>query len=87
MDVTLNLFLFVRACFQISGGSSSGVREFLEGFLCCWSLVDGKYHVLVAAEADVDAQEGCDGRYLLEADRYMEVVEFYALYPKHKKVP
>jgi hypothetical protein len=55
MDVTLNLFLFVRACLQRSGGSSSGVREFLEGFLCNWSLVDGKYHVLVAAEADVDA--------------------------------
>ncbi|KAJ6863490.1 hypothetical protein NC652_040127 [Populus alba x Populus x berolinensis] len=55
MDVTLNLFLFVRACYQISGGSSSGVREFLEGFLCNWSLVDGEYHVLVAAEAVVDA--------------------------------
>ncbi|KAH8482919.1 hypothetical protein H0E87_031544, partial [Populus deltoides] len=54
------------ACLQRSGGSSSGVREFLEGFLCNWSLVDGKYHVLVAAEADVDAQEGCDGSYLLE---------------------
>ena len=61
MDVTLNLFLFVRACLQRSGGSSSGVREFLEGLHCNWSLVDGKYHVLVAAEADVDAQEGCDG--------------------------
>jgi hypothetical protein len=71
MDVTLNLFLFVRACLQRSGGSSSGVREFLEGFLCNWSLVDGKYHVLVAAEADVDAWlEGCDGRYLLEGDKY-----------------
>jgi hypothetical protein len=52
MDVSLNLFLFARACRQISGGSSSGVREFLEGFLCNWSLVDGKY---LAAEADVDA--------------------------------
>ena len=68
MDVTLNLFLFVRACLQRSGGSSSGVREFLEGFLCNWSFLDGKYHVLVAAEADVDTQEGCDGRYLSEVD-------------------
>ncbi|KAJ6863705.1 hypothetical protein NC652_040300 [Populus alba x Populus x berolinensis] len=55
--------------FARSGGSSSGVREFLEGLLCNWSLVDGKYHVLVAAEADVAAQEGCDGRYLLEVDK------------------
>lgn len=31
--------------------------------------MDGKYHVLVGAEADVDAQEGCDGRYLLEVDK------------------
>ncbi|KAJ6863708.1 hypothetical protein NC652_040303 [Populus alba x Populus x berolinensis] len=41
--------------------------------------MDGKYHVLVAAEPDVDAQEGCDGRYFLEVDKYMEVVEVYAV--------
>ncbi|CAK7345797.1 unnamed protein product [Dovyalis caffra] len=71
--------LLTGACFQISGSSSAGVREFLEEFLSNWSLMDGKYYVLVGAEADVDVQEGCDGRYVLGVDKYMEVVEVYAV--------
>ncbi|KAF9663004.1 hypothetical protein SADUNF_Sadunf18G0113200 [Salix dunnii] len=43
--------LYWYVCLRISGGSSSGVRQFLEGFLCNRSLVGGKYHVLVGAEA------------------------------------
>lgn len=79
VGVTLISFLFARACFQISGASSAGVREFLEEFLSNWSLVDGQYYVLVGAGADVGVQDGCDRRYILEVDKYMEVVEVYAV--------
>ncbi|KAG5242916.1 3-phosphoinositide-dependent protein [Salix suchowensis] len=71
--------LLTGACFQISGASSAGVREFLEEFLSNWSLVDGQYYVLVGAGADVGVQDGCDRRYILEVDKYMEVVEVYAV--------
>jgi hypothetical protein len=79
VGVTLISFLFVRACFQISGASSAGVREFLEEFLSNWSLVDGQHYVLVGAEVDVDVQDGCDRRCIMEVDKYMEVVEVYAV--------
>ncbi|KAJ6331741.1 hypothetical protein OIU76_010176 [Salix suchowensis] len=71
--------LLTGACFQISGASSAGVREFLEEFLSNWSLVDGQYYVLVGAGADVGVQDECDRRYILEVDKYMEVVEVYAV--------
>ncbi|KAI5584266.1 hypothetical protein BDE02_06G068400 [Populus trichocarpa] len=71
--------LLTGACFQISGASSAGVREFLEEFLSNWSLVDGQHYVLVGAEVDVDVQDGCDRRCIMEVDKYMEVVEVYAV--------
>nr|TKR97758.1 uncharacterized protein D5086_0000210530 [Populus alba] len=64
---------------DIQEASSAGVREFLEEFLSNWSLVDGQHYVLVGAEVDVDVQDGCDRRCILEVDKYMEVVEVYAV--------
>ncbi|KAL3585591.1 hypothetical protein D5086_012458 [Populus alba] len=59
---------------DIQEASSAGVREFLEEFLSNWSLVDGQHYVLVGAEVDVDVQDGCDRRCILEVDKYMEVL-------------
>jgi hypothetical protein len=71
--------LFFRACFQISAGSSFGVREFLEEFLSKWICVDGQYYVLVGAETNVHCMERCDARFILGVDQYIEVVEVYAV--------
>lgn len=61
----------------MSEGSSLGVREFLEEFLSNWSYVDQRYYLLVGADAAVP--EGCDRRYILGVDKYMEVVEVYTV--------
>ncbi|KAF3437271.1 hypothetical protein FNV43_RR20024 [Rhamnella rubrinervis] len=71
--------LLVGSCFQITEGSLHGVREFLEEFLNKWSFVDERYYVLVGAEANVDYVEGCDGRFVLGVDKYLEVVEVYVM--------
>ena len=73
------IILFVRACFQISEGSSFGVREFLEEFLSKWNCVDERYYVLVGAEANVDCMARSDRRFILGVDNYLEVVEVYAV--------
>ena len=68
---------WVRACFQIAEGSPFGIREVLEEFISKWSLVDEQYCTVMADENPV-----CGSRYdrhlLLEVDKYLEVVEFYA---------
>ncbi|XP_062157746.1 protein APEM9 [Alnus glutinosa] len=71
--------LLTGACFQISAGSSFGVREFLEEFLSKWICVDGQYYVLVGAETNVHCMERCDARFILGVDQYIEVVEVYAV--------
>lgn len=71
--------MFIRVCLEISEGSYADVREFLEEFLSKWSCVDGKYYVITIAEKTVDSTEGCDGRLVLGIDRYLEVVEMYAV--------
>lgn len=71
--------MFIRSCFQITEGSPHGVREFLEEFLNKWSFVDERYYVLVGADANVDYVEGCNGRFVLGVDKYMEVVEVYVM--------
>ncbi|XP_075647308.1 protein APEM9-like isoform X2 [Castanea sativa] len=68
-----------RACFQISDGSSFGVREFLEEFLCKWNCVDEQYYVLVGAEANVDCMARSERHFILGVDEYVEVVEVYAV--------
>jgi len=77
--------LFFRACFQISAGSSFGVREFLEEFLSKWICVDGQYYVLVGAETNVHCMERCDARFILGVDQYaVSWVENAAL-PEEKR--
>ncbi|XP_059455771.1 protein APEM9-like [Corylus avellana] len=71
--------LLTGACFQISVGSSFGVREFLEEFFSKWSCVDGQYYVLVGADANVHCLERCDARFILGVDQYIKVVEVYAV--------
>ncbi|KAH7527813.1 protein APEM9 [Ziziphus jujuba] len=71
--------LLIGSCFQISEGSSNGVQEVLEEFLNKWSLVDERNYVLVGAVGNVDYVEGCDGRFVLEVDKYLEVVEVYVM--------
>ncbi|KAM3741858.1 hypothetical protein ACB098_07G029100 [Castanea mollissima] len=68
-----------RACFQISDGSSFGVREFLEEFLSKWNCVDEQYYVLVGAEANVDCMARSERHFILGVDEYVEVVEVYAV--------
>lgn len=36
-------------------------------------------YILVGAVGNVDYVEGCDGRFVLEVDRYLEVVEIYIM--------
>ncbi|KAF9663015.1 hypothetical protein SADUNF_Sadunf18G0114300 [Salix dunnii] len=66
-----------------AGEEDMGANEIIGGYFLGFPLQLGfsgwKYHVLVGTEANVDVQEGFDGRYLLEVDKYMEVVDVYAL--------
>ncbi|XP_040998693.1 protein APEM9 [Juglans microcarpa x Juglans regia] len=71
--------LLTGVCFQISEGSSFGVREFLEDFLSKWRSIDERYYVLVDAEANVDCIPRHDRRFILGVDEYFEVVEVYAV--------
>ncbi|XP_075672428.1 protein APEM9-like isoform X3 [Castanea sativa] len=71
--------LLTGACFQISDGSSFGVREFLEEFLSKWNCVDEQYYVLVGAEANVDCMARSERHFILGVDEYVEVVEVYAV--------
>lgn len=75
----MSFFCPFRVCFQISEGSSFGVREFLEDFLSKWRSVDERYYVLVDAEANVDCIPRHDRRFILGVDEYFEVVEVYAV--------
>ncbi|XP_058188471.1 protein APEM9 isoform X3 [Rhododendron vialii] len=68
-----------RVCFQISEGSCTGSREFLEEFLGKWRFVDGRYYVLATAESNVGCVEGAGGHFVLHVDEYLEVVEAYVV--------
>ncbi|KAF9663007.1 hypothetical protein SADUNF_Sadunf18G0113500 [Salix dunnii] len=61
------------------GMSTDNRRVFFKVSSATTMFSGWKYHVLVGTEADVNVQEGFDGRYLLEVDKYMEVVDVYAL--------
>ncbi|GLU10492.1 hypothetical protein SLE2022_272910 [Rubroshorea leprosula] len=71
--------LLTGVCFQISEGSTLGVREFLEEFLCKWRNLDEIYFVLIGAEGTLDFEEGCDSHFVMGIGKYMEVVELYAV--------
>ncbi|XP_050237069.1 protein APEM9 [Mercurialis annua] len=71
--------LLTGVCFQISEGSSLGVREFLEEFLEKWHFVDENYYVLNGAQIDVKAQQGYENSSILGVDEYIQVVELYAV--------
>ncbi|XP_065853291.1 protein APEM9 [Euphorbia lathyris] len=70
--------LLAGVCFQISEGSSFGVREFFEEFLSKWHFVNEKFYVFVRPNVD-DVQQEFDDRDYLGIDEYMEVVEIYAV--------
>ncbi|XP_030468217.1 protein APEM9 [Syzygium oleosum] len=70
--------LQIGACLQISEGSP-GVRKVLEEFLSNWNYVDEKYYSPVNAEANVNCTEICDGHFVLGVDKYLGVVDIYAL--------
>ncbi|XP_023879379.2 protein APEM9 isoform X2 [Quercus suber] len=78
-EILTQLKLLYEACFQISDGSSFGVREFLEEFLSKWNCVDEQYYVLVGAEANVDCMARSERHFILGVDEYVEVVEVYAV--------
>ncbi|GAV59744.1 hypothetical protein CFOL_v3_03275 [Cephalotus follicularis] len=71
--------LLTGACFLISEGSTVGVGDFLEEFLSKWSLLDERYYVLAGEEINMDLMEMSNGRFVLEVEKYMEVVEVYAV--------
>ncbi|KAL5538654.1 hypothetical protein UlMin_043613 [Ulmus minor] len=70
--------LLIGSCFQILE-NSSGVGETLQEFLSKWRFVDERYYVLVGAETNIDYVEGCQGRYVLGVDKYLELAELYTI--------
>lgn len=76
----LNFFSSIfRACFQISEASTLGAREILEEFLNKWRHVDEQYYALASDEINLNFKEGCDSHFVLGVDKYIEVVELYAV--------
>ncbi|OMO81838.1 hypothetical protein COLO4_23415 [Corchorus olitorius] len=71
--------LLTGACFQISEASTLGAKEFLEEFLHKWRYVDDQCYVLGSVETNLDFKEGCDSHFVLRIDKYIEVVELYAV--------
>nr|DAD46233.1 TPA_asm: hypothetical protein HUJ06_004463 [Nelumbo nucifera] len=66
------------ACFQISEGSVSGLKEFLEEFLGKWRYVNGEYYVLSSIDQSGANLERCQHR-VLRVEQYLELVEVYAM--------
>ncbi|XP_022732099.1 protein APEM9-like [Durio zibethinus] len=71
--------LLTGVCFQISEASTLGAREFLEDFLSKWRYVDEQCYVLASAEINLNFMEGSDSYFVLGIDKYVEVVELYAV--------
>ncbi|KAJ7973678.1 putative 3-phosphoinositide-dependent kinase [Quillaja saponaria] len=70
--------LVIGACLQIAEGSTVGVPEFLEEFLGGWSLMNEQYYTVVP-QADLDSENKCGAHITLGVDKYLEVVEIYAI--------
>ncbi|MCL7032985.1 hypothetical protein MKW94_016278 [Papaver nudicaule] len=74
--------LLTGSCFLISDESTSDLSELLKEYLGKWRLVDdeGQRYVLANAENSNGAfLKGSDGRCILEIEKYLEVVEVYAV--------
>ncbi|KAK8635456.1 hypothetical protein V6N13_004193 [Hibiscus sabdariffa] len=71
--------LLTGVCFQISEGSTLGAKEFLDEFLCKWRHLDEHYYVLASVESSLKFKEGSDSYFVLGADKYIQVVELYAV--------
>ncbi|OMO90871.1 hypothetical protein CCACVL1_07267, partial [Corchorus capsularis] len=71
--------LLTRVCFQISEASTLGAKEFLEEFLHKWRYVDDQCCVLGSVETNLNFKEGCDSHFVLRIDKYIEIVELYAV--------
>ncbi|KAL4312145.1 hypothetical protein GQ457_01G049180 [Hibiscus cannabinus] len=71
--------LLTGVCFQISEDSTLGAKEFLEEYISKWRYVDGHYYVLASAERSLNFEEGSDSYFVLGADKYIQVVELYAV--------
>ncbi|XP_058113485.1 protein APEM9 isoform X2 [Magnolia sinica] len=71
--------LLTGACFKIWEGCSSGLREIFEEFLGKWKYVDGQPYVLENLGPHTSASEGCIGCSALGIEKYLEVVEVYAV--------
>lgn len=72
------ILLFSRLCFQIEEGCYD-VREFLEEFLSMWRCVDDRYYVIASAEENMGNLSGYDNPFVIGVDKYLEVVEVYAV--------
>lgn len=73
-----HFFSWIRACFQIADGSPFGVQQFLEEFLNGWIVGDEQYCTVIT-EANSELESGHNLQFVLEIDKYMEVVELYTL--------
>lgn len=51
-----------------------GAQEILEEFLSKWKFVNGQYYAL---ETNISYMEGCENRFVLGINTYLEVVEAY----------
>ncbi|MBA0583077.1 hypothetical protein Gorai_013952, partial [Gossypium raimondii] len=71
--------LLTGVCFQISEASALGAKEFLEEFLSKWRYVDEQCYVLASAETSSNFKGGSDSYSVLGVDKYIEVVELYAV--------
>lgn len=71
--------MFFRACFEISEGSTFGVKQFLEEFLGKWRYVDEQYYVPAGREPNVVCMGGCDRSFTLGIGEYLEVVDVYVV--------
>ncbi|XP_027359139.1 protein APEM9 [Abrus precatorius] len=70
--------LLTGACLQIAQGSAFGVQEFLEEFLNGWNLEDEQYCAAIT-EANVESGRRDERQLVLRIDKYLEVVEVYAV--------
>ncbi|KAJ9671194.1 hypothetical protein PVL29_027263 [Vitis rotundifolia] len=71
--------LLAGACFEISEGSTFGVKQFLEEFLGKWRYVDEQYYVPAGREPNVVCVGGCDRSFTLGIGEYLEVVDVYVV--------
>lgn len=55
----------------------TGALEFLEEYLGKWRCVDERCYVLASAKENLVYKEGCDHRFMVGVDKYLEVVEVY----------